>query len=146
MSNVKSLFANKAATETKSEKQVNRLYINLGFTVDINGTATFVELPLAITADNIGKAIESVNKRINENTPAEMQEILMGKIAIAEAVQSLFETMDDGQEVKAQDIDPDDENFGFLSGLEVRFFRAKEKSAPEGAENARKSIVSKFRK
>lgn len=130
---------------TNTEKQQNQLYINLGFEIEIEGEMQFVNLPLSLTADNLDKAIESVRGRINKNTPSHMVEVLEGKCAIAEAVKALFKEVEEGQSVKASDIDPDDEAFGFLAGLEIQFFRAETKQAIDtSASNV--SVTEKFRK
>lgn len=125
-----SKFAFKKVTTTKpatEEKQVNQLFINLGLPITIGEEEHFINLPLSLTADNLDKAIESVKGRIGKNTPADMVEIFEGKIAIAEAVQSLFEAMEEGQAVSAKEINPEDDSFGFLANIEVQFFKAEPK-------------------
>lgn len=137
----KTTTANVKATE---EKQQNLLFINLGLPVKIiEGEEHFINLPLSLTADNLDKAIESVKGRIGKNTPAEMIEIFEGKIAIAEAVQALFQKMEDGESVSAKDIDPEDDKFGFLSDIEVRFFKVLPKEAVDTS-NAKADIRSKL--
>lgn len=120
----KTTTANKSA---ETEKQQNQLFINLGLPVEINGEQHFINLPLSLTADNLDKAIESVKGRISKNTPTDMIEIFEGKVAIAEAVQALFEQMEEGQAVSANEIDPENDEFGFLANLEVQFFKAEPK-------------------
>lgn len=130
----------KSATE---EKQANQLFINLGLPVTIGKEEHFINLPLSLTADNLDKAIESVKGRIGKNTPAEMVEIFEGKIAIAEAVQALFEAMAEGQAVSAKDINPEDDNFGFLANIEVQFFKAEPKGEVDTG-NAKADIRKKL--
>ena len=143
----KALFAKKdtATSAENSDKPQAKMFINIGFPVEIQGEQQFVELPLSLTADNLDKAIETVRKRMSSNTPDNVVEIFEGKIAIAEAVQALFNVLPEGDEVLASDINPESEDFGFLSNLQVRFYHAKEKEAPKGVEEARKSVVSKFK-
>ena len=136
----KTTTANVKATE---EKQQNLLFINLGLPVEIAGEQHFINLPLSLTADNLDKAIESVKGRIGKNTPPEMIEIFEGKIAIAEAVQALFQEMEDGESVSAKDIDPENDEFGFLSDIEVQFFKAEPKEAVDTS-NAKADIRSKL--
>lgn len=140
-----SKFAFKKTTTVKSsdEKVQNVLFINLGLPVQINNEEHFINLPLSLTADNLDKAIESVKGRISKNTPSEMIEVFEGKIAIAEAVQALFKAMADGQAVNSKEIDPEDENFGFLSHLEVQFYKAEPKSEVDTS-NAKSDIRNKL--
>ena len=137
----KTTTANVKATE---EKQQNLLFINLGLPVKIiEGEEHFINLPLSLTADNLDKAIESVKGRIGKNTPAEMVEIFEGKIAIAEAVQALFQELGDGESVSAKDIDPENNEFGFLSNIEVQFVKVLPKEAVDTS-NAKADIRSKL--
>ena len=137
----KTTTANVKATE---EKQQNLLFINLGLPVKIiEGEEHFINLPLSLTADNLDKAIESVKGRISKNTPADMIEIFEGKIAIAEAVQALFQEMEDGESVSAKDIDPENDEFGFLSNIEVQFVKVLPKEAVDTS-NAKADIRSKL--
>ena len=136
----KTTTANVKATE---EKQQNLLFINLGLPVKIEGEEHFINLPLSLTADNLDKAIESVKGRIGNNTPPEMIEIFEGKIAIAEAVQALFQELGDGESVSAKDIDPENDEFGFLSNIEVHFFKALPKEEVDTS-SAKADIRSKL--
>lgn len=136
----KTTTANVKATE---EKQQNLLFINLGLPVTIGEEEHFINLPLSLTADNLDKAIESVKGRIGKNTPAEMVEIFEGKIAIAEAVQALFEQIEAGQAVSANEIDPENDEFGFLANIEVQFFKAEPKSEVDTG-NAKADIRKKL--
>ena len=136
----KTTTANVKATE---EKQQNLLFINLGLPVKIEGEEHFINLPLSLTADNLDKAIESVKGRIGKNTPAEMIEVFEGKIAIAEAVQALFQEMEDGESVSAKDIDPENDEFGFLSNIEVQFVKVLPKEAVDTS-SAKADIRSKL--
>lgn len=139
----KTLFKKTTTANVKAieEKQQNQLFINLGLPVEIEGEQHFINLPLSLTADNLNKAIESVKGRIGKNTPTDMVEIFEGKIAIAEAVQALFEQMDEGQAVSAKDIDPDNDEFGFLSSIEVQFFKAEPKGEVDTS-SAKADILS----
>lgn len=138
-------FKKPTTTTATTEKQQNQLYINLGFEIEIEGEMQFVNLPLSLTADNLSKAVESVRGKINQNTPAGMLEVFEGKCAIAEAVMALFKEIKEGQSVKASEIDPDDEAFGFLAGLEIQFFKSKPKAEVDtSASNV--SVTEKFRK
>ena len=136
-------FKKTTTVKATEEKVQNVLFINLGLPVEIDGEEHFINLPLSLTADNLDKAIESVKNRIGKNTPADMVEIFEGKIAIAEAVQSLFGAMQDGQAVNAKDIDPEDENFGFLANMEIQFFKAEPKAEVDTG-NAKADIRKKL--
>lgn len=140
-----SKFAFKKTTTVKAteEKVQNVLFINLGLPVTIGDEEHFINLPLSLTADNLDKAIESVKGRIGKNTPAEMVEVFEGKIAIAEAVQSLFGAMEDGQAVNSKEIDPEDDTFGFLSNIEVQFYKAEPKGEVDTG-NAKADIRKKL--
>lgn len=122
------IFPKQAKKEQAETKQQNKLFVNVGIPVEIDGQQVFIDLPLSITADNIDKAIETVQKRINEKTPSNIVEVMEGKVVIAEAVQSLFNAMEEGQEVLSTDIDNNNEHFGCLNQLQVRFYKAKDKS------------------
>lgn len=136
-------FKKTTTVKATEEKQQNVLFINLGLPVEINGEEHFINLPLSLTADNLDKAIESVKGRIGKNTPAEMVEVFEGKIAIAEAVQALFGAMADGQAVNSKEIDPEDESFGFLSNIEVQFYKAEPKTEVDTG-NAKADIRKKL--
>lgn len=133
----------KTTVKSSDEKVQNLMYINLGLPVEINGEQHFINLPLSLTADNLDKAIESVKNRIGKNTPPEMVEVFEGKIAIAEAVQALFNAMADGQAVNSKEIDPEDDTFGFLANLEVQFFKAEPKAEVDTS-TAKSDIRSKL--
>lgn len=136
-----SIFNKKSTNQTET-KQQNKLFINVGIPVNIDGQSVFIDLPLSITADNIEKAIETVQKRINDKTPSNIIEVMEGKVVIAEAVQALFSVMEEGQEVLSTEIDSNNEDFGCLNQLQVRFFKAKEKSVDTS--NSKQSIRNKL--
>lgn len=136
-------FKKTTTVKATEDKQQNVLFINLGLPVTIGDEEHFINLPLSLTADNLNKAIESVKGRIGKNTPAEMVEVFEGKIAIAEAVQSLFGAMADGQAVNSKEIDPEDESFGFLANMEIQFFKAEPKGEIDTG-NAKADIRSKL--
>lgn len=145
MSSLKSrLSARQTQTETKEQPQ-SELFINLGITIDIGDKPTFVNLPLTLTADRLAEVIEKQAKSISTNSPATWIELVEGRIAIAEAVQALFSALDKGESVCAHEIDPSNEEFGFLSNLEIQFTKRAEKAEVETSD-AKRSVLDKFRK
>lgn len=131
------------STET-TEKQKAQLYINLGFPVTVGDKEVFIELPLSLTADNLDKAIQTVKNNIKPTSPESIVEILQGKIAIAEAVQAVFKAIPEGEEIIQDHIDPDNEQFGFLSGLKVRFYRAHSEEKVDTS-TKKVSMIDKFK-
>lgn len=145
MSSLKSrLSARQTQTETKEQLQ-SELFINLGITIDIGDKPTFVNLPLTLTADRLAEVIEKQAKLISTNSPATWIELVEGRIAIAEAIQALFSALNKGEGVCAHEIDPANEEFGFLSNLEIQFTKRAEKAEVETGD-AKKSVLHKFRK
>lgn len=138
------LSARQTQTEIKEQPQ-SELFINLGITIDIGDKQTFVNLPLTLTADRLAEVIEKQAKSISTNSPATWIELVEGRIAIAEAVQALFSALDKGESVCAHEIDPANEEFGFLSNLEIQFTKRAEKAEVETGD-AKKSVLDKFRK
>ena len=138
------LSARQTQTEIKEQPQ-SELFINLGITIDIGDKQTFVNLPLTLTADRLAEVIEKQVKSISTNSPATWIELVEGRIAIAEAVQALFSALDKGESVYAHEIDPANEEFGFLSNLEIQFTKRAEKAEVETGD-AKKSVLDKFRK
>lgn len=138
------LSARQTQTEIKEQPQ-SELFINLGITIDIGDKQTFVNLPLTLTADRLAEVIEKQAKSISINSPATWIELVEGRIAIAEAVQALFSALDKGESVCAHEIDPANEEFGFLSNLEIQFTKRAEKAEVETGD-AKKSVLDKFRK
>lgn len=133
---------NNKATETQPTQ--SELFINLGFTIEIEGEPTFVNLPLTLTADRLDEVIERQTKSISVNSPNSWVELVEGRIALAEAVQALFNKLETGESVKADEIDPNNSDFGFLSGLEIQFTRrAPREEVETGA--VRQSVLDKFR-
>ena len=147
MSSLKSRFQSKSAQTTAqtTEREQSELFINLGITIDIDGKDTFVNLPLTLTADRLAESIEKQAKLIGANSPASWIELVEGRIAIAEAVQALFNALDKGESVRADEIDPENGEFGFLSNLEIQFTKRSEKVEVETGD-AKISVLSKFRK
>lgn len=138
------LSARQTQTEIKEQPQ-SELFINLGITIDIGDKQTFVNLPLTLTADRLAEVIEKQAKSISTSSPATWVELVEGRIAIAEAVQALFSALDKGESVCAHEIDPANEEFGFLSNLEIQFTKRAEKAEVETGD-AKKSVLDKFRK
>ena len=138
------LSARQTQTETKEQPQ-SELFINLGITINIGDKPTFVNLPLTLTADRLAEVIDKQAKSIFINSPATWIELVEGRIAIAEAVQALFSALDKGESVCAHEIDPANEEFGFLSNLEIQFTKRAEKAEIETGD-AKKSVLDKFRK
>lgn len=147
MSSLKQRFAKtQSQTQTTAvEREQSELFINLGITIDIDGKDTFVNLPLTLTADRLAESIEKQAKLIGANSPASWIELVEGRIAIAEAVQALFNALDKGESVRSDEIDPENGEFGFLSNLEIQFTKRSEKVEVETGD-AKVSVLSKFRK
>lgn len=147
MSFLKQRFAKtQSQTQTTAvEREQSELFINLGITIDIDGKETFVNLPLTLTADRLAESIEKQSKLIGANSPASWIELVEGRIAIAEAVQALFNALDKGESVRSDEIDPENREFGFLSNLEIQFTKRSEKVEVETGD-AKVSVLSKFRK
>ena len=147
MSSLKQRFAKtQSQTQTTAvEREQSELFINLGITIDIDGKDTFVNLPLTLTADRLAESIEKQSKLIGANSPASWIELVEGRIAIAEAVQALFNALDKGESVRSDEIDPENGEFGFLSNLEIQFTKRAEKVEVETGD-AKVSVLSKFRK
>ena len=138
------LSARQTQTEIKEQPQ-SELFINLGITIDIGDKQTFVNLPLTLTADRLAEVIEKQTKSISINSPATWIELVEGRIALAEAVQALFSALNKGESVCAHEIDPSNEEFGFLSNLEIQFTKRAEKVEVETGDTKR-SVLDKFRK
>lgn len=146
MSSLKSRFSKQSQNQQPAvEREQSELFINLGITIDIDGKDTFVNLPLTLTADRLAESIEKQSKLIGANSPASWIELVEGRIAIAEAVQALFNALDKGESVRSDEIDPENEEFGFLSNLEIQFTKRAEKAEVETTD-AKVSVLSKFRK
>lgn len=145
MSSLKQRFAKTQSQTTAVEREQSELFINLGITIDIDGKDTFVNLPLTLTADRLAESIEKQSKLIGANSPASWIELVEGRIAIAEAVQALFNALDKGESVRSDEIDPENGEFGFLSNLEIQFTKRAEKAEVETTD-AKVSVLSKFRK
>lgn len=147
MSSLKQRFAKtQSQTQTTAvEREQSELFINLGITIDIDGKDTFINLPLTLTADRLAESIEKQSKLIGANSPASWIELVEGRIAIAEAVQALFNALDKGESVRSDEIDPENGEFGFLSNLEIQFAKRSEKVEVETGD-AKVSVLSKFRK
>ena len=147
MSSLKQRFAKtqSQAQTTAVEREQSEMFINLGITIDIDGKDTFVNLPLTLTADRLAESIEKQSKLISANSPASWIELVEGRIAIAEAVQALFNALDKGESVRSDEIDPENGEFGFLSNLEIQFTKRAEKAEVETTD-AKVSVLSKFRK
>lgn len=137
--------ANQTTNAQTTTREPSKLFINLGITIDINGKDTFVNLPLTLTADRIADVIEQQAKSINNNSPTEWVELVEGRIALAEAVQAVFNKLPEGESVHLDEIDPDNPEFGFLRNLEVQFVHRKEKETVEHPE-VRSGVLNKFRK
>lgn len=145
MSSLKQRFAKTQSQQPAVEREQSELFINLGITIDIDGKDTFVNLPLTLTADRLAESIEKQAKLIGANSPASWIELVEGRIAIAEAVQALFNALDKGESVRSDEIDPENGEFGFLSNLEIQFTKRAEKAEVETTD-AKVSVLSKFRK
>lgn len=145
MSNLKAKLAAKKATQAQTEREPSELFINLGLPIEIEGKEVFVNLPLTLTADRLEDVIEKQVKLINPNSPNSWVELIEGRILIAEAVKTLFSKLEAGESVNNKEIDPENEDFGFLSDLQVQFTRRKEQVEVETG-NARQSVLDKFRK
>ena len=147
MSSLKSrLSARTQSAQTQTtEREQSELFINLGIEIEIEGKPTFVNLPLTLTADRLAEVIEKQAKSISANSPNSWVELVEGRIALAEAVQHLFNALDKGESVCAHEIDPSNEEFGFLSNLEIQFTKRAEKAEVETGD-AKKSVLDKFRK
>lgn len=146
MSSLKSRFNKQSQNQQPVvEREQSELFINLGITIDIDGKDTFVNLPLTLTADRLAESIEKQAKLIGANSPASWIELVEGRIAIAEAVQALFNALDKGESVRSDEIDPENGEFGFLSNLEIQFTKRAEKAEVETGD-AKVSVLSKFRK
>lgn len=146
MSSLKSRFSKQSQNQQPAvEREQSELFINLGITIDIDGKDTFVNLPLTLTADRLAESIEKQAKLIGANSPASWIELVEGRIAIAEAVQALFNALDKGESVRSDEIDPENGEFGFLSNLEIQFTKRAEKAEVETID-AKVSVLSKFRK
>lgn len=146
MSSLKSRFSKQSQNQQPAvEREQSELFINLGITIDIDGKDTFVNLPLTLTADRLAESIEKQAKLIGANSPASWIELVEGRIAIAEAVQALFNALDKGESVRSDEIDPENGEFGFLSNLEIQFTKRAEKAEVETTD-AKVSVLSKFRK
>ena len=147
MSSLKQRFAKtQSQTQTTAvEREQSELFINLGIEIEIDGKPTFVNLPLTLTADRLAESIEKQAKLIGTNSPASWIELVEGRIALGEAVQSLFSALDKGESVRSDEIDPENEEFGFLSNLQIQFTKRAEKAEVETGD-AKISVLSKFRK
>lgn len=146
MSSLKSrLSARTQSAQTTTEREQSELFINLGITIEIEDKPTFVNLPLTLTADRLAEVIEKQAKSISANSPNSWVELVEGRIALAEAVQAVFNALDKGASVCAHEIDPSNEEFGFLNNLEIQFTKRAEKAEVETGD-AKKSVLDKFRK
>lgn len=147
MSSLKQRFTKtQSQTQTTAvEREQSELFINLGIEIEIDGKPTFVNLPLTLTADRLAESIEKQAKLIGTNSPAGWIELVEGRIALGEAVQSLFSALDKGESVRSDEIDPANEEFGFLSNLQIQFTKRSEKVEVETGD-AKVSVLSKFRK
>lgn len=146
MSSLKSrLSARTQSAQITTEREQSELFINLGIEIEIEDKPTFVNLPLTLTADRLAEVIEKQAKSISANSPNSWVELVEGRIALGEAVQQLFNALDKGESVRADEIDPTNEEFGFLSNLEIQFTKRAEKAEVETGD-AKKSVLDKFRK
>lgn len=146
MSSLKQRFAKTSqAQQPAVEREQSELFINLGIEIEIDGKPTFVNLPLTLTADRLAESIEKQAKLIGTNSPASWIELVEGRIALGEAVQALFGALDKGESVRSDEIDPENEEFGFLSNLQIQFTKRSEKVEVETGD-AKVSVLSKFRK
>ena len=146
MSSLKSrLSARTQSAQTTTEREQSELFINLGIEIEIEGKPTFVNLPLTLTADRLAEVIEKQAKSISTNSPNSWVELVEGRIALGEAVQQLFNALDKGESVRADEIDPANEEFGFLSNLQIQFTKRSERAEVETG-NAKRSVLDKFRK
>jgi len=147
MSSLKSrLSARTQSAQTQTtEREQSELFINLGIEIEIEGKPTFVNLPLTLTADRLAEVIEKQAKSISTNSPNSWVELVEGRIALGEAVQQLFNALDKGESVRADEIDPANEEFGFLSNLQIQFTKRSERAEVETGD-AKRSVLDKFRK
>lgn len=149
MSSLKSLKSRLStptqSAQTTTEREQNELFINLGIEIEIEGKPTFVNLPLTLTADRLAEAIEKQAKSISTNSPNSWVELVEGRITLGEAVQQLFNALDKGESVRADEIDPANKEFGFLSNLQIQFTKRAEKPEVETGD-AKRSVLDKFRK
>nr|DAX35543.1 MAG TPA: hypothetical protein [Caudoviricetes sp.] len=146
MSSLKSrLSARTQSAQTTTEREQSELFINLGIEIEIEGKPTFVNLPLTLTADRLAEVIEKQVKSISANSPNSWVELVEGRIALGEAVQQLFNALDKGESVRADEIDPANEEFGFLSNLQIQFTKRSERAEVETGD-AKRSVLDKFRK
>lgn len=147
MSSLKSrLSARTQSAQTQTtEREQSELFINLGIEIEIEGKPTFVNLPLTLTADRLAEVIEKQAKSISNNSPNSWVELVEGRIALGEAVQQLFNALDKGESVRADEIDPTNEEFGFLSNLQIQFTKRSERAEVETGD-AKRSVLDKFRK
>ena len=146
MSSLKSrLSARTQSAQTTTEREQSELFINLGIEIEIEGKPTFVNLPLTLTADRLAEVIEKQAKSISTNSPNSWVELVEGRIALGEAVQQLFNALDKGESVRADEIDPANEEFGFLSNLQIQFTKRSERAEVETGD-AKRSVLDKFRK
>lgn len=146
MSSLKSRLSTPTrSAQTTTEREQNELFINLGIEIEIEGKPTFVNLPLTLTADRLAEAIEKQAKSISTNSPNSWVELVEGRITLGEAVQQLFNALGKGESVRADEIDPANKEFGFLSNLQIQFTKRAEKAEVETGD-AKRSVLDKFRK
>lgn len=109
-----------AEEATKQERTPSEFFINVGFRKMYEDQERFVQIPVVITADNIQKGIESVQKLAGKNSPDDWLEFIDDRVMLGEDIIALFSELGEGNSVVNKEI-PDDHDLAYLQDLEIQF-------------------------
>lgn len=104
----------------QQERAPSEFFINIGFRKMYDDQERFVQIPVVITADNIRKGIESVQKHAGKNSPDDWLEFIDDRVMLGEDIVALFSELDEGSSVVNKEI-PDTHELAYLQDLEVQF-------------------------
>lgn len=124
------------STETKAKQEPRKLWINIGIPVKLGEKDTFINLPLALSADDLDNAIERETKKLKNSNSDEFTAIQEGKLLIADAVKKVFLGLKEGESILASQT-----NQELVQRLTIQFFRNGEKDLPENADEMRAGIL-----
>lgn len=124
------------STETKAKQEPRKLWINIGIPVKLGEKDTFINLPLALSADDLDNAIERETKKLKNSNSDEFTAIQEGKLLIADAVKKVFLGLKEGESILAENT-----NQELVQRLTIQFFRNGEKDLPENADEMRAGIL-----
>lgn len=109
-----------AEEATKQERNQSEFFINVGFRKMYEDQERFVQIPVVITADNIQKGIESVQKLVGKNSPDDWLEFIDDRVMLGEDIIALFSELGEGNSVVNKEI-PDNHDLAYLQDLEIQF-------------------------